>query len=71
MVCQVVGYFSDHRRGPLSILRRCVQERIRVEVVIRAAVSVRSKCKGYLIAYDKHFNMVSGMSASIFHSLTL
>ena len=57
-VKEVTFYFPDFI-GPLSVLRRCVEEKIKVLVVIRAAVSVRSHCKGYVIAFDKHFNMVS------------
>ena len=45
-------------QGPLAILRKCMQEKLKVVVVIRAAVSVRSRCKGFVIAFDKHFNMV-------------
>ena len=45
-------------KGPLSVLRRCMEEKLKAVVVIRSAVSVRSHCKGYVIAFDKHFNMV-------------
>ena len=50
--------FSDYDKGPMSILLRCVKERLRVIVVIRAAVAVRSHCRGYVVAFDKHMNMV-------------
>ena len=36
-----------------------MQERLRVIVVVRAAVAVRSRCRGYVIGFDKHFNMVN------------
>ncbi|KAK3580708.1 hypothetical protein CHS0354_005712 [Potamilus streckersoni] len=44
-------------KGPLSLLFRCVRDKLQILVVVRGAVSVRGYCKGYLIAYDKHFNM--------------
>ena len=50
--------FSGFIQGPLSLLRKCVENRLRVVVVIRAAVAVRSHCRGYVIAFDKHLNMV-------------
>ncbi|XP_060565085.1 U7 snRNA-associated Sm-like protein LSm11 isoform X2 [Ruditapes philippinarum] len=48
---------ENYKKGPLSVLRKCVEERLRVIVVIRAAVAVRSRCRGYVIGFDKHFNM--------------
>lgn len=45
------------KQGPLSLLRRCVEDRLRVVVVVRAAVAVRSRCRGYVVAFDKHFNI--------------
>ena len=56
--CKCVLNFISAVAGPLSLLRRCMEEKLKVLVVIRAAVSVRSRCKGYVIAFDKHFNMV-------------
>ncbi|CAL1543371.1 unnamed protein product [Lymnaea stagnalis] len=43
--------------GPISLLKRCVEERLHVRVKTRAAVSVRSICRGYIVAFDKYFNM--------------
>ncbi|XP_053380309.1 U7 snRNA-associated Sm-like protein LSm11 [Mercenaria mercenaria] len=48
---------ESYKKGPLSLLRKCVEERLRVIVVVRAAVAVRSRCRGYVIGFDKHFNM--------------
>ena len=56
--CKYVLNFISAVAGPVSLLRRCMEEKLKVLVVIRAAVSVRSRCKGYVIAFDKHFNMV-------------
>ncbi|KAH3869996.1 zinc finger CCCH domain-containing protein 13-like [Dreissena polymorpha] len=48
---------QGYKKGPLNVLRLCVNDKLRVTVLIRAAVSVRSRCRGYLVAFDKHFNM--------------
>ncbi|KAL3877714.1 hypothetical protein ACJMK2_035379 [Sinanodonta woodiana] len=44
-------------KGPLSLLFHCVKDKLQILVVVRGAVSIRGYCKGYLIAFDKHFNM--------------
>ncbi|KAK3089555.1 hypothetical protein FSP39_004579 [Pinctada imbricata] len=44
-------------KGPLSLLRRCVQEKLLVKVWTRGAVELRGMCKGYIVAFDKHFNL--------------
>ncbi|XP_067673160.1 U7 snRNA-associated Sm-like protein LSm11 [Haliotis asinina] len=43
--------------GPLSILRRCVQEKLQTYIWTRSACSVRGILKGYVVAFDKHFNL--------------
>ncbi|XP_046552521.1 U7 snRNA-associated Sm-like protein LSm11 [Haliotis rubra] len=43
--------------GPLSILRRCVQEKLQTYIWTRSACSVRGILRGYVIAFDKHFNL--------------
>lgn len=50
---------KGYQRGPLSFLRRCVNEKLLIQVWIRSAVDLRGMCKGYLISFDKHFNLVS------------
>ncbi|WAQ96124.1 LSM11-like protein [Mya arenaria] len=57
MVRTLFTVIEGYDKGPLSLLRRCMSERLKVEVMIRAAVSVRSKCRGFVAAFDKHFNM--------------
>jgi len=44
--------------GPLHLLKRCLQERVRVRVVIRRFGGVRGHVHGLLMAFDQHFNMV-------------
>lgn len=50
--------YPGYVRGPLSVLQRCVTERLLIQVWIRSAVDLRGMCKGYLVAFDKHFNLV-------------
>ncbi|XP_050393686.2 U7 snRNA-associated Sm-like protein LSm11 [Patella vulgata] len=44
-------------KGPLNVLQKCIQERHHVRVWTRNAVSIRGICRGYIVAFDKHFNM--------------
>jgi len=44
--------------GPLSVLKRCFVNKTRIKVWIRNAVGVRGTCVGFVIAYDKHMNLV-------------
>ncbi|GFN81975.1 U7 snRNA-associated sm-like protein lsm11 [Plakobranchus ocellatus] len=43
--------------GPLSLLNRCVKNKEHVRVVTRGAVTLNSICRGYIVAFDKYFNM--------------
>lgn len=45
-------------RGPLSRIATFCHRKIRVKVYIRSAASVRGQCEGYIIAFDKHWNLV-------------
>ncbi len=45
--------------SPLGELYRCVQERIRVKVHIRTFKGLRGMCSGFVVAFDKFWNMVS------------
>ncbi|KAL4240649.1 U7 snRNA-associated Sm-like protein Lsm11 [Mactra antiquata] len=56
-VRNVLTRMEGFKKGPFSLMRRCVEERLRVIVVVRAAVAIRSRCRGYIVAFDKHFNM--------------
>ncbi|XP_054273372.1 U7 snRNA-associated Sm-like protein LSm11 [Macrosteles quadrilineatus] len=46
-----------HVRGPLSLLQKFMDDRIRVKVYNRNMIGIRGYCLGYLVAFDKHFNM--------------
>ncbi|XP_029918424.1 U7 snRNA-associated Sm-like protein LSm11 [Myripristis murdjan] len=43
--------------GPLGELHRCVEERIRVKVHIRTFKGLRGVCSGFIVAFDKFWNM--------------
>ena len=45
--------------GPFSLLYTCLKERRRVKVWTRRHKGLRSVLAGYLVAFDKHMNMVS------------
>lgn len=44
--------------SPLGELYRCVEERIRVKVHIRTFKGLRGVCSGFVVAFDKFWNMV-------------
>ncbi|XP_028271542.1 U7 snRNA-associated Sm-like protein LSm11 [Parambassis ranga] len=45
------------RGSPLGELYRCVEERIRVKVHIRTFKGLRGVCSGFVVAFDKFWNM--------------
>ncbi|ELT97194.1 hypothetical protein CAPTEDRAFT_108238, partial [Capitella teleta] len=45
--------------GPMTLLLRAVQEKLRVRVITRNARHVRGICTGFLVAFDWHCNLVS------------
>ena len=49
-----MGEFSS---GPLSVLRRCMEEGLRVKVWTRGLSEVRGVTSGFVAAFDKHWNM--------------
>ncbi|MBN3302504.1 LSM11 protein, partial [Amia calva] len=53
----VLTRMSVHSGSPLGELYRCVQERIRVRVHIRTFKGLRGVCSGFLVAFDKFWNM--------------
>ncbi|XP_072519654.1 U7 snRNA-associated Sm-like protein LSm11 [Salminus brasiliensis] len=46
-----------HEGSPLGELNRCVQERIRVKVHIRSFKGLRGVCTGFVVAFDKFWNL--------------
>ncbi|XP_076458124.1 uncharacterized protein LOC143291879 [Babylonia areolata] len=45
------------QEGPLSILKRSVQEKMKVRVWTRSVRNIRGVSTGYVVAFDKHFNL--------------
>lgn len=43
--------------GPMSVLSRCVEKRVRVKVVTRKLNGARGFCTGIIVAFDKHWNL--------------
>jgi len=54
----VVLFADEYREGPLGVLCRCVNERLKIKVWTRNYRYVRGICVGYLVAFDKHWNLV-------------
>ncbi|GAB6033210.1 lsm11, U7 small nuclear RNA associated [Chamberlinius hualienensis] len=48
----------ENCKGPLGYLNKCVKDRIMVKVWIRRAKEMRGVCKGYIEAFDHHWNLV-------------
>ncbi|XP_076851228.1 U7 snRNA-associated Sm-like protein LSm11 [Brachyhypopomus gauderio] len=46
-----------HEGSPLGVLNHCVQERIRVKVHIRTFKGLRGVCAGFVVAFDKFWNL--------------
>lgn len=44
--------------GPLSVLRRCFEGRVRVRVAVRRATGMRGVLRGFVKAFDRHWNVV-------------
>jgi len=54
----VVLFADEYREGALGVLCRCVNERLKIKVWTRNYRYVRGICVGYLVAFDKHWNLV-------------
>lgn len=59
LLCHVC---SVCKGSPLGELYRCVEEKIRVRVHIRTFKGLRGVCSGFVVAFDKFWNMVSANS---------
>ena len=49
---------DDYQEGALGVLRRCVEQRLMIRVWTRNYRYVCGICVGYLVAFDKHWNLV-------------
>lgn len=50
--------YESKKSGPLSLLYSILENRQRIRVMVRYVDCVRGTLTGYLIAFDKHFNMI-------------
>ncbi|XP_072119651.1 U7 snRNA-associated Sm-like protein LSm11 [Mobula birostris] len=53
----VITRMALHEGSPLGELYRCVQDRIKISVHIRTFKGLRGVCSGFLVAFDKFWNM--------------
>jgi len=53
----VVNRMGEFSSGPLSVLKRCLEEGVRVRVWTRGLNDVRGVTTGFVSAFDKHWNM--------------
>lgn len=53
----VLKYMSKQTSGPMSCLAGMVREGSRVEVCTRGLNGERGKCRAFLAAFDKHWNL--------------
>ena len=58
MFLSMVSQYESKNSGPLSLLYSILEQRQRVRVMVRYADCIRGTITGYLIAFDKHFNMI-------------
>jgi small nuclear ribonucleoprotein (snRNP)-like protein len=58
MLLSISAKYESKRSGPLSLLYSIVANRQRARVMIRYVDCVRGTLTGYIIAFDKHFNMI-------------
>lgn len=53
---------EKNKEGPLKLLYDCQQQRARVRVVTRHQRGIKGVVIGFLVAFDKHMNMVRSWS---------
>ncbi|XP_021351107.1 U7 snRNA-associated Sm-like protein LSm11 [Mizuhopecten yessoensis] len=53
----VLTRMKEYEKGPLSFLKKCVENRHVVKIWTRNACELRGFCTGYLVAFDKYFNL--------------
>ncbi|CAB4054946.1 unnamed protein product [Lepeophtheirus salmonis] len=52
-----VWQFMDKVKGPLSLLKKAREEQLRIRVYTRGVNYLRGFMTGYLLAFDKHWNL--------------
>lgn len=56
-----------HEGSPLGELHRCVRDGVKINVHIRTFKGLRGVCTGFLVAFDKFWNMVIILPAFIYN----
>ena len=51
---------QKYSKGPLSMLKRCMESNVRVKVWVRRFAGCKGTVEGFLLAFDKHMNLVLG-----------
>lgn len=58
MFLAMASRYESKSSGPLKLLYAILEQRQRIRIMVRYADCVRGTLTGYLIAFDKHFNMI-------------
>lgn len=53
----LLKYMNERHHGPMSVLREWVQRECRVRVFLRGRTQIRGSTTGFLVAFDKHWNL--------------
>lgn len=46
------------KESPLALLFQCMQQKVRVRIILRRAEGIRGSMDGYIRAFDRHFNLL-------------
>ncbi|CAH1273703.1 LSM11 [Branchiostoma lanceolatum] len=58
---------KEGKQGPLEVLRSCINEKRRVIVATRTFKGLRGICTGYLVAFDKFWNLAMADVEEVYH----
>ncbi|KAI8501252.1 U7 snRNA binding [Branchiostoma belcheri] len=58
---------KEEKQGPLDVLRSCINEKRRVIVTTRTFKGLRGICTGYLVAFDKFWNLAMADVEEVYH----
>ena len=61
---------ENYKEGPFSILYNCIEKKKQLKVWTRRLHGLRGLCVGYVVAFDKHMNLVSDENQNTTNSTT-